>query len=520
MFLKMKLKHFSLNSFKKLSFSSEYHHDNVIKHLKERGLINNISHPTLIESENIHSLLGKNVKMYIGFDPTAQSLHLGNLMGIMTALRFGSYGIDPVFLVGGATGLVGDPSGKKKERPLMSNETIQNNLEKIKENIDYIVENISTNPEFKKFINIRKDLIKGSSSDEETYEKMLFRHHAKEKEKLERQMQRESYDANKILLNILPTEDIDSNTRNKLVNYQVVDNYDFYKDLSVIDYLRKVGINMRMGSLLAKENVKSRLNTSDGMSLTEFLYQTMQGYDFLKLYESYNVKIQIGGSDQWGNMMAGNELVKKVRNSDVLCMTFPLLTTSTGEKFGKSEGNALFINPKLTTPNKIYQYFYNVSDNDIEKLLNVFTFLEKDEINEIVDQHKKQAEKRVGQKILAEKLTGMLFSEDEVKKCKSNCQAFYNGLKGDDLSFLDTCEKIEVTNEMFDKMCISKICMENKIFKTKSEFKRLLESGAIQLNDKKIFDDVLLKNDMFIGGKYFVLKSGKKNVHIFSLKQQ
>ncbi len=516
----MKLKHFSLNSVKRFSFSSEYHHDNVIKHLKERGLINNISHPTLIESENIHSLLGKNVKMYIGFDPTAQSLHLGNLMGIMTALRFSSYGIDPVFLVGGATGLVGDPSGKKKERPLMSNETIQNNLEKIRENIDFIIENISTNPEFKKFINTRKDLIKGSSSDEETYEKMLLRHHAKEKEKLEQLLQRESFDANKILLNILPTEDIDSNTKNKLVNYQVVDNYDFYKDLSVIDYLRKVGINMRMGSLLAKENVKSRLNTSDGMSLTEFLYQTMQGYDFLKLYESYNVKIQIGGSDQWGNMMAGNELVKKVRNSDVLCMTFPLLTTSTGEKFGKSEGNALFINPKLTTPNKIYQYFYNVSDNDIEKLLNVFTFLDKDEINEIVDLHKKQAEKRVGQKILAEKLTGMLFNEEEVRKCKSNCQAFYNGLKGDDLSFLDTCEKIEVTNEMFDKICISKICMENKIFKTKSEFKRLLESGAIQLNDKKIFDDVILKNEMFIGGKYFVLKSGKKNVHIFSLKQQ
>ena len=523
MFLKMKLKHYSLNALKTSRFSTDLPHDNIIKHLKERSLISNISHPSLVESENIHSVLGKNIKLYIGFDPTAPALHLGNLMGIMTALRFSSYGIDPIFLIGGATGIVGDPSGKTKERPILSNETLQNNLDNIKNNLNYIVANLSEHKEFKKFNSIRLDSLKSSSSDEETFTKLVNREqHILEIEKLSKKGDNDP----QTIDDIQKFEDIMKSNiggfkykNNKtLVNYEIVDNYDFYKDLSVIDYLRKVGTNMRMGSLLSKENVKSRLNTSDGMSLTEFLYQTMQGYDFLKLYESYNVKIQIGGSDQWGNMMAGNELIKRVKNSDVLCMTFPLLTTPTGEKFGKSEGNALFINPRLTSPNKIYQYYYNVSDNEIEKLLNIFTFLEKDDISEIVETHKKQSEKRIGQKILAEKIVGLLYNEEEVNKCRNNCEVFYNGMN--EMTYLDNCEKLELTNEMFDKSCISKICMEHKIFKTKAEFKRLLQSGAIQLNDKKIFDDVLLKNDMLIGGKYLILKSGKKNVHVFSLKEQ
>ena len=263
MFLKLRFKKSSLNIIKR-RFSTDLPHDNIIKHLNERGLISNISHPSVAESENIHSLLGKNIKLYIGFDPTAQSLHLGNLMGIMTALRFSSYGIDPIFLIGGATGLVGDPSGKSKERPLLSNETIQSNLENITNNLNYIVGNLSKNREFNKFNTLRLDSLKSSSSDEENFTKLVYRQqHLMEIEKLKNSG--ENGDNSRIddiqnfetIMNT-PIEGFRHKKVKPLVNYEIVDNYDFYKDFSVIDYLRKVGINMRMGSLLSKENVKTR----------------------------------------------------------------------------------------------------------------------------------------------------------------------------------------------------------------------------------------------------------------------
>jgi tyrosyl-tRNA synthetase len=317
-----------------------------------------------------------------------------------------------------------------------------------------------------------------------------------------------------------------------LFDYKIINNLDFYKDLNIIDFLREAGSNLRMGPLLSRETVKNRINTKEGLSLTEFMYQTFQGYDFLKLYEKHNVKIQIGGSDQWGNMLAGYELVKKMKNVEVVNMTFPLMTTASGAKFGKSEGNALFINPKLTPINNIFQYFYNIGDTDLMKMYSVFTFIEKKEIDDIINFHMKEPERRHGQKLLAEKITSMLFSQEEANKCIKNTQAHYftnnlsskinsineNNENNQEEIFKD-CHVTQLNSDCLS-LSISGLCVNQKIFPTKAQCKRLIQSGSLLINNNKVCEDLTINKEMFVGGKYMVLKTGKKNTHIFQINYE
>lgn len=509
--------------------------DNIFCYLNERKLINNISHQDLIVNQSsFDKFLKSSPKMYIGFDPTAESLHLGNLIGILTAVRFAAFGIEPVFLLGGATGQIGDPSGKNKERPLLQKDKIHDNLSKIEGNIKNLMENIKGYEDIKYFFNSKRYLrqkTNQSSSDEE--DKLIeVRLNKINSQQLFKDNDIEVFMKN---MEIIKKENLISKgmIEDKMMKYQIIDNNMFYKDLNIIDFLREVGVNLRMGPLLSRETVKNRLNTKEGLSLTEFMYQTFQGFDYLKLLDNFNVRIQIGGSDQWGNMLAGYELIKKTRNIEVVNMTFPLMTTANGQKFGKSEGNAVFINPDLTPINKVYQYFYNLADADLHKMLNAFTFIETSDIDTIIHDHQKQPEKRIAQKLLAEKVVGMLFSEDEVNKCKKNCQAHYtnfseifkknfdNASNFDEIdNLLKDCQVTEISDDFLEKSTISNFCVTQKILTTKAQCRRLIQSGSLSINNSKIQEDVVLNRDMFLKGKYMVLKTGKKNTHIFQIKRR
>jgi len=385
-------------------------------------------------------------------------------------------------------------------------------------------------------INIKKNKKQSSSSEDE--DKLIEVKLKKVNEGFTNTHSLNSFDVNynnlvktfKIANKIKDKESqIDSSYTRSSLNYKIVDNNEFYQDLNIIDFLREVGTNLRMGPLLSRETVKNRLNTKDGLSLTEFMYQTFQGYDYLKLFEKYNVKLQIGGSDQWGNMLAGYELIKKVRNQDVVNMTFPLMTTANGQKFGKSEGNALFINQQLTPVNCIYQYFYNVRDSDLQKLFYAFTFNDRKEIDDIINTHNHKPELRLGQKLLSEKIVALLFSEDEAVKCKKNAEVHYKNFSSVDMSqaqggsdnvenLFKDCNMIELSEDCLNKFSVSTLCVDQKIFNTKSQCRRLIQSGSVLINNSKISDDVTIDRSMLIGGKFLVLKTGKKNTHVFQIK--
>lgn len=554
--------------------------NNIFHHLNERNLVANISNKELITNPKLaKEFLKNNPKMYIGFDPTAEALHLGNLVGIITALRFASFGINPVFLIGGATGQIGDPSGKNKERPLLDTEKVQNNLNFINNNIQKILQSICTFKDFSDFhksksnevsvtdssdgevLNVQKilrrkkndSIPKGIKIDDlllednisKTQSELLLNNYASKSYAGKMINSYDSLSADLVDEQIIKMKDIQkilseeerkrdsfSNSKMNLLNKKIsikcdiIDNNEFYKDLNIIDFLRSVGTSLRMGPMLSRETIKNRINSSDGMSLTEFMYQTFQGFDYLKLFELFNVRIQIGGSDQWGNMLAGYELIKKLKNIDVINLTFPLLTTSNGQKFGKSEGNAFFLNEHMTPINNIYQYFYNIQDADLEKLFYAFTFIEKAEIDDILTFHNSQPEGRTGQKILAEKIISMLYSEDEALKCKKRCETHYlaNKLKSekDKLENIDELFKgmeiIELPHNFLDtKTKVSQLCLDFKLLETKAACKRLLESGSLIINENKINKDIVLTKDLLLGGKYFVIKTGKKHTHVFSI---
>jgi tyrosyl-tRNA synthetase len=521
------------------NFSSKS--ENIFSYLQERDLVANISKQDLLSNEeSVKALMETSPRMYIGFDPTAESLHLGNLIGIVNAVRFGVFGIEPILLVGGATGQIGDPSGKSKERPLLNKDNVDKNIEGIESTLLNLLKNIEKFPDFKKFCNSRGyshayNHSNSSSSDDD--EKLI---EMKLKKVNDIFMDKTNpYDIS--YGSFLKTMEIARKTKDKKerknrvnlshgnnFSYKIVNNNDFYKDLNIIDFLREVGTNLRMGPLLSRDTVKKRMESSEGISLTEFMYQTFQGYDFLKLYEKFNVKIQIGGSDQWGNMLAGSELIKKVKNSEVINLTFPLMTSSTGQKFGKSEGNALFINPQLTPINSIYQYFFNSSDADLDKLFSYFSFLEKSEIDDILSTHKKKPEARMGQKILSEKLVGLLFNEEEAIKCRKNAEVYYKNFSNvkatetntDDLElFFKDCQTIKISEDCLAKSNVSTLCVENKIYNTKSEVRRLIQSGSVFINNSKINDDLLIDKSMFLNGKFLILKIGKKHTHIFQINK-
>lgn len=422
---------------------------NVIDVLKERGFIENMT------SDELRELANKPLRVYCGFDPTADTLHLGNLVGIICLGWFQRCGHSPVAIMGGATGMIGDPSGKTSERVLLDEETIQKNLAGIRKNLEAILE--TKNPE-----------------------------------------------TAPILLN----------------------NYEWFKEFSFLTFLRDVGKYFRMGPMLAKESVRARLTSEEGMSFTEFSYQILQGYDFLYLFQNYGVTVQIGGSDQWGNITAGTELIRKVAGEEAFGVTFPLLTRSDGQKFGKSEKGAIWLSADRLSPYEFYQYLVRVTDADVLMLMRMLTFMDMEEIRRIEQKMKKEDYvANTAQKRLAEEVTRLVHGED---KLKIALKVTAGAAPGSDTR-LDAQVLEAIANDMpsytfyRDDVLSSKLIdlmVKVGLQPSKSEAKRLIRNGGFYLNNEKILDEnASITEENLIDGRLLLLAAGKKSKVIIRLEK-
>lgn len=413
---------------------------NIIQILEERSFIDAIS------SDDLKKLVEKPIKFYIGFDPTAESLHLGNLVGVMAASWFQKYGHQPFILVGGATGKIGDPSGKSHERPLLSEAALECNITSIESQLKNILD----------FSN--------------------------------------------------------ETTRPILVN-----NQDWYKEITITDFLRDVGKHFRMGVMLAKDSVKTRVQSEEGMSFTEFSYQILQGYDFYYLHENHGVILQMGGSDQWGNITSGIDFTKKISRNSVYGLTFPLLTRSDGKKFGKSEGGAIWLSSKMCSPYKFYQYLYRVLDADVIKLLKMLTFLPLSEINELEKGLRNQAlPPNAAQKILAEEVTRFVHGQKgldiAVKVTKAAAPGSDAVLDRDILHEIKgDIPTVHINSKELVGYSIVDVLALSGLLSSKSEAIRLIKNGGAYLNNQRVVDvkQVIEKKDL-IGGEFLLMSSGKK----------
>jgi tyrosyl-tRNA synthetase len=413
----------------------------LIDVLKERGFIDSTT------SEDIDKICQNPVRVYCGFDPTCDSLHLGNFIPIMGLAWFQRYGHTPVVIVGGATGMIGDPSGKSTERQLLDEQTIDKNLAGIKKNLETILDTTQDNT------------------------KPIF-----------------------------------------------LNNYEWFKKFSYLDFLRDVGKNFRMGVMLSKDSVKNRLNSEDGMSFTEFSYQTLQGYDFLHLFDNYKVTLQMGGSDQWGNILAGTELIKKVRGATVHGITFPLLTRSDGQKFGKSEKGAIWLSPDKLSPYEFYQYLYRVADADVIKLLKVLTFIDMKEIHEYEKMLKDpSSHPNVAQKRLAEEVTRIVHGEEGLQKALRATEAAAPGsntiLNAESLESIagDMPSKELPLSEVVDNKVLD-VLVKVGLQPSKGDARKLIRNGGVSINNEKVVDEnAILTRDFLIDGRLVLLAVGKKN---------
>lgn len=421
---------------------------NVIDVLKERGFIEAMT------SEELRELVNKPIRVYCGFDPTAETLHLGNLVAIMGLAWFQRCGHSPVAIVGGATGMIGDPSGKSSARVLLDEETIQKNLKGIRKNLESVLEtkNIETAP---------------------------------------------------IILN----------------------NFDWFKNFTFITFLRDVGKYFRVGTMLAKDSVKSRLNSEDGMSFTEFSYQLLQGYDFLYLYQNYGVSVQIGGSDQWGNITAGSDLVRKVTGDSVFGITFPLLTRSDGQKFGKSEKGAIWLSSEKLSPYEFYQYLFRVSDADVIMLMRMLTFMEMSEIRRYETMMKEpNYVPNTAQKRLAEEVTRIVHGEDKLQVALKVTEGAAPGssteLNADVLESIagDMPSFDLARNDVLDTKLVD-LMVRVGLQSSKGEARKLIRNGGFYLNNAKIQDEnIQVTSDHFIDGRLMLLAAGKKNKVLIRLE--
>ncbi len=403
-------------------------------------------------------LLKEMTSGYIGFDPTADSLHIGNLVPIMLLVHLQRCGHKPYILVGGATGQVGDPSGKAEERKLLSLEDIQHNLEGQK-----------------------KQLVK-----------------------------------------FLDLE----NGENKA---EVVNNYDWFKNFNFLDFIRDAGKHITVNYMLAKDSVKKRLES--GMSFTEFSYQLVQGYDFYWLYKNKNVKLQLGGSDQWGNILTGTELIRRKffadeqKEADAFALTCPLITKADGTKFGKSEGGNVWLDPEKTSPYKFYQYWLNASDEDAEKWIRYFTLLPKEEIEEIAKQHHEAPHMRLLQKALAKDVTVRVHSEEDHNMAVEASQILFG--KGTTetlkklsedvlLSVFEGVPQSEVSRTEFEQGIGLLDFLSEKVgaFKSNGEARRMLKDNAVAVNKQKIRDDFQISTKDLLNNKYILVQKGKKNYYL------
>ena len=394
---------------------------------------------------------------YVGFDPTADSLHIGNLVPIMLLAHYQRCGHKPVALVGGATGMIGDPSGKSSERNLLDEKTLHHNQEAIKNQLAHFL-------------------------------------------------------------------DFESDGANAAV---LVNNYDWMKEFSFLEFIRDVGKHITVNYMIAKDSVKNRISSdsSEGMSFTEFTYQLVQGYDFLHLYRDNNCTIQMGGSDQWGNITTGTELIRRIGGGKGFAITCPLITKSDGSKFGKSEGGNVWLDAKRTSPYKFYQYWLNSSDEDAEKYIKIFTFLTQEEVISLVKEHQEAPHLRVLQKRLAKEITVMVHSQEEFENAQKASNILFSKTFKEDIKTLDEATFLDVfegvpqaeiaktdINEGLDM--IGALAAKTSFLNSNGEARRALKENAVSVNKEKVKEDYKITPKDLINGTYIILNKGKRNTYI------
>ena len=430
---------------------------NFVEELKWRGMLAQIMPGT-------EELLQKEmVTAYLGTDPTADSLHIGHLCGVMMLRHLQRCGHKPIILVGGATGMIGDPSGKSQERNLLDSETLYHNQEAIKKQVA-------------KFLDFE-------SKDENAAE--------------------------------------------------MVNNYDWMRDFTFLDFAREVGKHITVNYMMAKDSVQQRLNGTarDGLSFTEFTYQLLQGYDFLHLYKTKGVKLQLGGNDQWGNMTTGTELIRRTlgNEAEAYALTCPLITKADGKKFGKTESGNVWLDRNRTTPYMFYQFWLNVADDEAEKYIKIFTSLDKPTVDALIEEHRQDPGRRTLQRRLAEEVTVMVHSQEDLDMAKEASNILFgkatkeNLLKLDEQTLLDVfsgVDKYTIDRSQLGQPAVDLFNLDGmKIFPSKSEMRKLVKGGGVSLNKEKLaaFDQVVGADDL-IDGKYLLVQKGKKNYSLLIVK--
>jgi len=426
--------------------------ENLIKELRWRGLIQDIIPGTE------EQLCKEPTASYVGFDPTADSLHIGSLIPIIVLMHLQKFGHKPIALVGGATGMVGDPSGKSEERNLLSTDVLNYNVTAVKKQLE-------------KFLDF--------SSDKENAAEM-------------------------------------------------VNNYDWFKGISFLDFIRDTGKHISINYMMAKDSVRKRLESENGMSFTEFTYQLVQGYDFYWLHKNKNCKLQFGGSDQWGNIVTGTELIRRKSGGEAFAFTCPLLTKADGGKFGKSEKGNVWLSPEKTSPYSFYQFWLNTADQDAERFLKIFTFLNEKEIIDLVNQHQGNEHLRILQKKLAEEITCLVHSKKDYEfAVKASSILFSNDtaqtlkeLNEDQLlQVMEGVPSIEIERKVINEnIDLISLLTETKIFSSKGEARKMLSGGGVFVNKEKVISvDAVLNEELLLNEKYLLIQKGKKNYYLLKV---
>lgn len=419
---------------------------NFVHEMKWRGMIHDIMPGTQEQLEK------EMTSAYIGFDPTADSLHIGSLVQIMTLVHLQRAGHKPYALVGGATGMVGDPSGKSKERNLLSSDVLDHNVKCVHEQLA-------------RFLNF----------------------------------------------------DCGANSA------EMVNNFDWFKEINFLDFIRDVGKHISVNYMMAKDSVKSRLET--GMSFTEFTYQLVQGYDFLHLYSAKNCKLQLGGSDQWGNIVTGTELIRRKARGEAFAITTPLIKKADGTKFGKTEGGNVWLDSKRTSPYKFYQYWLNSSDTDAKTYIKIFTLLDEAQINTLIAEHEAAPHLRVLQKALGKDVTIRVHSEEAYNRAVDASEILFGKNTSDKLKNIEERDLLDIFEGVpqfeVDKKeltaglnIVDLVAQKSEIFSSNGEARRMLKSNAVSVNKEKVSEEKRLTNSDLLNHKYVLIQKGKKNYYL------
>ena len=428
---------------------------NFVEELTWRGMIHSMMPGTEEQLEK------EMTTAYLGIDPTADSLHIGHLVGVMMLRHFQRCGHKPLALVGGATGMIGDPSGKSAERNLLDEATLRHNQECIKKQLSRFL-------------------------------------------------------------------DFDSDAPNAA---EMVNNYDWMKDFSFLAFIRDIGKHITVNYMMAKDSVKKRLSaeSSVGMSFTEFTYQLVQGFDFYHLFETKNCKLQLGGSDQWGNITTGTELIRRKLGGEAYALTCPLITKADGGKFGKTESGNVWLDRRYTSPYKFYQFWLNVSDADAEKYIKIFTFIPKEEVEALVAEHAAAPHLRVLQKRLAKEITIMVHSEQDYEMAVEASSILFGNATSDSLKKLDEDTLLAVFDgvptfevsreEVLGKKLMDVLTENAAVFASKGEMRKLIQNGGFAVNKEKVSDlELSLEAELLLNEKYLLVQKGKKNYYLLILK--